>query len=129
MSPDTDALIQDPYNVGIGRTPLPIRPMAPGMTAEESGVDARTSTEAPDDGSGGSAACDTCNQRPRGERREDPVAAVSNGDRVRWSSTSWTVMERDGVLALLERVGPVRAIDLKAVWVDVSLIDRIMGSQ
>ena len=60
------------YMVCIGRNELPIYPMAPGKTAEESGIDARMLTGTPVGGPGGSAACDTCNRRlSDGERPHD----------------------------------------------------------
>jgi hypothetical protein len=46
--------------------------MAPGKTAEESGIDARILAGTPVGGPGGEAACDTCNRRlTDGERRAD----------------------------------------------------------
>ena len=53
--------------------------MAPGTTADESGIDAQALAGTPVGGPGGSAACDTCNRRlTDGQRRADAPEAEAD---------------------------------------------------
>ena len=60
-----------------------------------------------------------------------PASAASDsggyspGERVRWSSALWTVTERDGPLARVERVGTVPTFGLSALWVGTSLLEPV----
>ena len=49
----------------------------------------------------------------------------SPGERVRWSSALWTVTERDGPLARIERVGTAPTFGLSALWVGTSLLEPV----
>lgn len=51
--------------------------------------------------------------------------SYSPGERVRWSSALWTVTERDGPLARIERVGAVPDFGIGALWVGTSLLEPV----
>jgi hypothetical protein len=59
------------------------------------------------------------------------TAAVSDGgspavgERIRWSSALWTVTERDGRFARIERVGTPPAFGAGALWADTSLLELV----
>ena len=45
------------------------------------------------------------------------------GERVHWSGALWTVTERDGALAHVERVGTLPPVGCRALWLSASLLD------
>jgi hypothetical protein len=47
------------------------------------------------------------------------------GERVRWSSALWTVTERDGDLARIERIGTVPVLGVGALWAGTSLLEPV----
>ena len=45
------------------------------------------------------------------------------GERVWWSGALWTVTERDGALAHVERVGTLPPVGCRALWLSASLLE------